>query len=475
MHGPLEVIKSQKAKRQNIDLSLASAKKREPPKVIKSQKAKRQKIDRNMIVACSTILKNLMVDLVELNILDYFSVISKPMDLGTIKSKLEKDMFSSIEEFAADIRLTFSNAMLYNPPANDVRRMAKKLNRVFEMRWNVLKDKYNHEIPKVGSGKSLSGQIKEVVNTRQNYDMKPQLVYKSVPKRSIPFEERVIRCLVKANNTEVISLFIKWYTFASLQYFLFIYLFYDLCLAYIVFVTIIIVYSFFVLMYVLLIGTESGNRQSCCSAFAKLSSSPTPKKCSSCCSIACRCSSLSCDSIHVSSSDLSSDRSLGRDSHVCGDAYRLDCHAKSMSTSQMSKSDPNSTGVVSSLDDEKTCPSSQVTTPITDAALGEKWNAPLLDVQLSPTQALRATILKCRFAYTIWRTEQKKTLGSCKSDPVKMKQEKEILERRQHEEKEKVAQLDLEMTTRIHSTRNKSRELSASCNMNLLMRSHHIT
>ncbi|KAL5578219.1 hypothetical protein UlMin_019918 [Ulmus minor] len=166
-----------------------------------------------MMVACSTILKNLMCDgsgwvfnqpvvPIELNIPDYFSVISKPMDLGIVKSKLEKDMYSRIKEFAADIRQTFSNAMLYNPPANDVHRMETKLNRVFEMRWNVFKDKYNHEISTVGSRKPLSGQMKEVVNTRQNYDTKPQLVYKLVLKRSIPFEERVIRCSVKANNTE---------------------------------------------------------------------------------------------------------------------------------------------------------------------------------------------------------------------------------------------------------------------------------
>ena len=34
----------------------------------------------------------------------------EPMDLGTIKSKLEKNVYSGVEEFAADIRLTFSNA-----------------------------------------------------------------------------------------------------------------------------------------------------------------------------------------------------------------------------------------------------------------------------------------------------------------------------------------------------------------------------
>ncbi|XP_061348090.1 transcription factor GTE11-like, partial [Gastrolobium bilobum] len=84
---------------------------------------------------------NKPVDPVALNIPDYFTVISHPMDLGTIKSKLEKNIYFSIEEFAADVRLTFSNAMTYNPPMNAVHLMATELKKIFERKWKDLEKK----------------------------------------------------------------------------------------------------------------------------------------------------------------------------------------------------------------------------------------------------------------------------------------------------------------------------------------------
>ncbi|RYQ81918.1 hypothetical protein Ahy_B10g100506 isoform G [Arachis hypogaea] len=136
---------------------------------IECQKEKRQKIDRKGSSHCSTVLKSLTshryswvfskpVDPVALNIPDYFTIISEPMDLGTIKSKLEKNIYSSIEEFATDVRLTFSNAMTYNPPNNDVHLMAKELSKVFEKKWKDLDKKLKCE---EDLEKNRTGFIKE--------------------------------------------------------------------------------------------------------------------------------------------------------------------------------------------------------------------------------------------------------------------------------------------------------------------------
>ncbi|KAK6924712.1 NET domain, partial [Dillenia turbinata] len=81
------------------------------------------------------------VDVVKLNIPDYFNVIKHPMDLGTIKSKLAAGEYSSPLDFAADVRLTFSNALTYNPPGNDVHFMAKTLSKSFEVRWKPIEKK----------------------------------------------------------------------------------------------------------------------------------------------------------------------------------------------------------------------------------------------------------------------------------------------------------------------------------------------
>ncbi|KAL7191746.1 hypothetical protein ACSBR2_023764 [Camellia fascicularis] len=101
---------------------------------------------------CETLLNRLMshqygwvfntpVDVVKLNIPDYFNVIKHPMDLGTVKSKLLSGEYSSLLGFAADVRLTFSNAMTYNPPGNHVHFMAETLSKYFEVRWKSIEKK----------------------------------------------------------------------------------------------------------------------------------------------------------------------------------------------------------------------------------------------------------------------------------------------------------------------------------------------
>ena len=75
---------------------------------------------------------NSPVDPVELGLPDYFDIIKKPMDLGTIQKKLENGVYHSIESFRADVDLTFDNAMTYNEDGSVVYDMAKELKIKFE-------------------------------------------------------------------------------------------------------------------------------------------------------------------------------------------------------------------------------------------------------------------------------------------------------------------------------------------------------
>ncbi|XP_076947933.1 transcription factor GTE4-like [Bidens hawaiensis] len=69
---------------------------------------------------------------------DYHDIIQHPMDLGTIKSRLAQNFYKSPIEFADDVRLTFRNAMLYNPKGQDVHFMAEQLLDIFEEKWAVI-------------------------------------------------------------------------------------------------------------------------------------------------------------------------------------------------------------------------------------------------------------------------------------------------------------------------------------------------
>ncbi|TYH04310.1 hypothetical protein ES288_A09G287900v1 [Gossypium darwinii] len=84
---------------------------------------------------------NSPVDVVKLNIPDYFTVIKHPMDFGTVKKKITSGQYTSPLDFAADVPLTLSYAMTYNPPGNDVHIMAETLSKYFGARWKVIEKK----------------------------------------------------------------------------------------------------------------------------------------------------------------------------------------------------------------------------------------------------------------------------------------------------------------------------------------------
>lgn len=46
----------------------------------------------------------------------YLSIISHPMDLSTMKKKLEEGRYGSFEEFENDVQLIISNCLKYNTP-----------------------------------------------------------------------------------------------------------------------------------------------------------------------------------------------------------------------------------------------------------------------------------------------------------------------------------------------------------------------
>ena len=78
------------------------------------------------------------VDFVALNIPHYPTIVAKPMDLGTIESKLGRNMYKTRDEFAADVRLVFSNAVLFNKvETHQVHVAAVQLRAFFEDRFVV--------------------------------------------------------------------------------------------------------------------------------------------------------------------------------------------------------------------------------------------------------------------------------------------------------------------------------------------------
>merc|ERR1711963_796210 len=80
------------------------------------------------------------VDAEGLGLLDYYDIIKKPMDLGTVKKKMDEREYGSAAEFANDVRQIFHNCYRYNPADSDVAKMGRKLQDVFEMKYARMPD-----------------------------------------------------------------------------------------------------------------------------------------------------------------------------------------------------------------------------------------------------------------------------------------------------------------------------------------------
>ncbi|OWF41886.1 CREB-binding protein [Mizuhopecten yessoensis] len=72
------------------------------------------------------------VDPILLQIPDYFDIVKRPMDLSSIKRKLDTGQYTDPWQYVDDVWLMFDNAWLYNRKTSKVYRFATKLSEVFE-------------------------------------------------------------------------------------------------------------------------------------------------------------------------------------------------------------------------------------------------------------------------------------------------------------------------------------------------------
>ncbi|TPX60024.1 hypothetical protein PhCBS80983_g02093 [Powellomyces hirtus] len=77
----------------------------------------------------------LPVDPIALGIPHYSQVIKNPMDLSTMRHKLDAGEYENADEFAADAKLMFENCYTFNPAGTDVHNFGRKLEEVFDRKW----------------------------------------------------------------------------------------------------------------------------------------------------------------------------------------------------------------------------------------------------------------------------------------------------------------------------------------------------
>lgn len=81
------------------------------------------------------------VDPVALNIPTYHKIIKKPMDLQTMRKRMDSGHYENAKDFEADIRLIFNNCYKFNKPEDWVYQAGKRLESEFDLEWTK-KDDY---------------------------------------------------------------------------------------------------------------------------------------------------------------------------------------------------------------------------------------------------------------------------------------------------------------------------------------------
>ncbi len=71
------------------------------------------------------------MDVAGLGLTDYYDIIKNPMDLGTVKNKLESNSYTTVNDVIKGVQLTWRNAFIYNPRGSGVYRYAQALAKEF--------------------------------------------------------------------------------------------------------------------------------------------------------------------------------------------------------------------------------------------------------------------------------------------------------------------------------------------------------
>jgi hypothetical protein len=102
-------------------------------------------MDQMYKIVCSTLARRESlifrepVDWKGLGLLDYKDIVANPMDLGTIKKNIENNFYKTLEDAANDVRLVWTNCMLYNRDGSEYYHLADKFSKAFEDAYGALR------------------------------------------------------------------------------------------------------------------------------------------------------------------------------------------------------------------------------------------------------------------------------------------------------------------------------------------------
>jgi len=105
------------------------------------------------------------VDPIKYGIPDYPLKIKYPMDLSTVKKKLDSKVYNTPEMFDSDIKLMFNNCYTYNHPSSDVYLLGKKLEEYYDELFALLLMEISKKRKRPEMSLERSKQVKRTIRS----------------------------------------------------------------------------------------------------------------------------------------------------------------------------------------------------------------------------------------------------------------------------------------------------------------------
>jgi hypothetical protein len=113
----------------------------------------------------------------------YYDVVKRPMDLGTIKTRLNEGHYGeNPEAFAADVRLVWKNCMSYNNPDTEFHHTADRMRLLFEQAYKASSEKSAAVLEKDRLKQQQSQAAAQPKKSRPKAEPKPKPSRASKPK-----------------------------------------------------------------------------------------------------------------------------------------------------------------------------------------------------------------------------------------------------------------------------------------------------
>lgn len=74
----------------------------------------------------------------KLDLPTYPKIVKRPMDLATMRKKLDAQEYNSAQKFYDDFKLMIRNCFAFNPPGTPVNQAGVELQRLFDEKWKGL-------------------------------------------------------------------------------------------------------------------------------------------------------------------------------------------------------------------------------------------------------------------------------------------------------------------------------------------------